>query len=141
MTGSKRLYEVINERFVWGILIGGALLLRAVFATSRMVLAGDEMHYAESLHRFMGGRIMEGLSDYWSFLYPFAAVPFGFLYGDAEAGLRLLSVLSGAVLLTTGDTFGDEAEEVLARTGLEVLSKPFDLDELRRRVRARMAGS
>ncbi len=99
MTGPSRLYKDINERFVWGILIGGALLLRAMFATSRMVLAGDEMHYAESLHHFMRGRIIEGMSDYWSFLYPFAALPFGFIYADAEAGLRLLSILSGAALL------------------------------------------
>ncbi len=99
MTGSNRLYRAVNERIVWGILIGGALLLRAVFATSRMVLAGDETHYAESLHHFMRGGILEGLSDYWSFFYPFAALPFGFLYGDAESGLRLLSMLSGAALL------------------------------------------
>jgi hypothetical protein len=99
MTGSRRLYKDINERFVWGILIGGALLLRAMFATSRMVLAGDEMHYAESLHHFMRGHIIDGMSDYWSFLYPSAAAPFGLLYADAEAGLRLLSILSGAALL------------------------------------------
>ena len=99
MTDSNRAYRIISERFVWGILVGGALLLRAMFATSRMVLGGDEMHYAESLHLFMQGRILEGVSDYWSFFYPFAAVPFGILYGDAEAGLRLLSTLSGAALL------------------------------------------
>ncbi len=73
--------------------------MRAIFATSRMVLAGDETHYAESLHHFMRGDILGGLSDYWSFLYPFAAVPFGLIYGDAEAGLRLLSILSGAALV------------------------------------------
>jgi hypothetical protein len=99
MTDSSRFNKGINERIVWGILIGGALLLRAMFATSRMVLAGDEMHYAESLHRFMQGRVVEGISDYWSFLYPFTAVPLGFIYGEAEAGLRLLSILSGAALL------------------------------------------
>lgn len=99
MTDSNRACRTISERFVWGILVGGALLLRAMFATSRMVLGGDEMHYAESLHSFMQGRIVDGLSDYWSFLYPFAAVPFGLLYGNAEAGLRLLSMLTGAALI------------------------------------------
>jgi len=99
MTDSNRGYRAISERFAWGILVGGALLLRAMFSTSRMVLGGDEMHYAESLHLFMRGRFVDGASDYWSFLYPFAAVPFGLIYGDAEAGLRLLSTLSGAALL------------------------------------------
>lgn len=99
MTDSNRAYGTLHERFIWGILVGGALLLRAMFSTSRMVLGGDEMHYAESLHHFMQGRIIDGLSDYWSFLYPFAALPFGLIYGDAEAGLRLLSTLSGAALL------------------------------------------
>jgi hypothetical protein len=99
MTDSNRVRRINSERIVWGILVGGALLLRALFATSRMVLGGDEMHYAESLNLFMRGRILEGLSDYWSFLYPFAAVPFGLIYGDAEVGLRILSILSGAALL------------------------------------------
>jgi hypothetical protein len=52
---------------------------------------------------------------------------------------RIEPGLSRRVLLTTGDTFGSAPEEVGARTGLEVLSKPFDLAELRRRVRARLA--
>jgi hypothetical protein len=88
-----------GDRIIWGILFGGALLLRALFTSARLVLSGDEVHYAESLHLFMQGRIIEGLSDYWSFFYPFAAVPFGLIYGDAETGLRLLSAISGAVLL------------------------------------------
>jgi two-component system NtrC family sensor kinase len=51
---------------------------------------------------------------------------------------RLRPELSDSVLLTTGDTLGDDPQAILARTGLEVLSKPFDLDDLRRRVRARL---
>jgi len=51
---------------------------------------------------------------------------------------RLRPEMSEKVLLTTGDTLGDEPAEIVARTGLELLSKPFDLDELRRRVRARL---
>jgi 4-amino-4-deoxy-L-arabinose transferase-like glycosyltransferase len=73
--------------------------LRAAFSGSRLVLWGDEMHYAESLHHFMQGRFLEGCSDYWSFLYPLVAVPFGKLYGDAEGGLRLLSMLAGAAVV------------------------------------------
>ena len=42
------------------------------------------------------------------------------------------------LVLTTGDTLSDEPDEIVARTGLEVLHKPFDLDELRRLVRARL---
>jgi CheY-like chemotaxis protein len=45
------------------------------------------------------------------------------------------------VLLVTGDTVSDRPAEVEARTGLEVLHKPFDLEELRRRVRALSAAS
>ena len=88
-----------SELLTWGILVGGALVLRSMFASSRLVLTGDELHYAESLHRFLGGRILAGVSDYWSFFYPFAAIPFGALVRDVESGLRLLSLLSGAALV------------------------------------------
>ncbi len=46
--------------------------------------------------------------------------------------------LAGRLLLTTGDTVGEEVESLAARTGLEILHKPFELDELRSRVRARL---
>jgi len=85
-----------SDYFVMGILVGGALLIRWLFLGCRGVLSGDEMHYAESLHRFLHGRFLDGVSDYWSFFYPMAAVPFGLLARDAEAGLRILSLLSGA---------------------------------------------
>jgi len=52
---------------------------------------------------------------------------------------RLYPELPVSVLLTTGDTFEDDARAILDRTGLEVLSKPFDLDDLRRRVRCRLS--
>jgi two-component system NtrC family sensor kinase len=52
---------------------------------------------------------------------------------------RMRPELAENVLLTTGDTLGEEPGEIVARTGLELLRKPFDLDELRRRVRARLA--
>ena len=81
---------------LWGILAGGALILRALFMQARLVLSGDEVHYAESLHHFLNGRFIDGVSDYWSVLYPLAAVPFGRLYGGVEPALRLVSVLSGA---------------------------------------------
>ncbi|MCP3978696.1 MAG: response regulator [bacterium] len=42
------------------------------------------------------------------------------------------------LLLTTGDTVGSEPEHLVERTGLELLHKPFDLDQLRRRVRAKL---
>ncbi len=82
-----------------GILAAGALLFRLVFLSAPRVLTGDEGHYAESLFRFLHGRFLEGVSDYWSFFYPFAAIPFGALARDAEAGLRLLSAVSGAALV------------------------------------------
>ncbi len=82
-----------------GILAAGALLFRLVFLSAPRVLTGDEGHYAESLFRFLHGSFLEGVSDYWSFLYPFAAIPFGLLARDAETGLRLLSAVSGAALV------------------------------------------
>ncbi|HUV36929.1 MAG TPA: glycosyltransferase family 39 protein [Patescibacteria group bacterium] len=82
-----------------GILAGGALVVRAAFLGCRMVLSGDEVHYAESLHRFMEGRFTEGFSDYWSFFYPFLALPFGKIYGSAEPALRLLSVICGGAVV------------------------------------------
>ncbi|MCX5752748.1 MAG: glycosyltransferase family 39 protein [Candidatus Krumholzibacteria bacterium] len=82
-----------------GILALGALLFRLAFLSAPRVLTGDEGHYAESLFRFLHGNFLEGVSDYWSFLYPFAAIPFGYLAHDAETGLRLLSAVSGAALV------------------------------------------
>ena len=89
----------VKESLVMGILSGGALLVRLLFLYSRRVLSGDEVHYAESLFRFLHGSFLAGVSDYWSFLYPFAAIPFGFLARDAETGLRLLSIFAGAALV------------------------------------------
>jgi 4-amino-4-deoxy-L-arabinose transferase-like glycosyltransferase len=82
-----------------GILAAGALLFRLAFLSAPRVLMGDEGHYAESLFRFLHGSFLEGVSDYWSFLYPFAAIPFGAFAHDAETGLRLLSAASGAALV------------------------------------------
>lgn len=39
--------------------------------------------------------------------------------------------LAGRMVVTTGDTFTDGARAFLARTGCEVLAKPFELAELR----------
>ncbi|UCF05479.1 MAG: glycosyltransferase family 39 protein [bacterium] len=98
-SGSETLHSDRRMYIVWGILIGGALILRALFVHARLVLSGDEVHYAESLHHFMAGRFIDGLSDYWSFLYPLVAVPFGHLYGNVEPALRLVSLISGAAVL------------------------------------------
>jgi len=89
----------MKDSLVMGILSGGALLVRLLFLCSGRVLSGDEVHYAESLFRFLHGSFLAGVSDYWSFLYPFAAIPFGFLARDAETGLRLLSIFAGAALV------------------------------------------
>jgi hypothetical protein len=88
-----------RDHLVMGILAGGALLVRLVFLSAPRVLTGDEGHYAESLFRFLHGRFLDGVSEYWSFLYPFAAIPFGALARDAETGLRLLSAVSGAAIV------------------------------------------
>jgi hypothetical protein len=88
-----------RDYLVMGILAMGALLFRLAFLSAPRVLTGDEGHYAESLFRFLHGRFLEGVSDYWSFFYPFAAIPFGYFARDAEAGLRLLSAFSGAALV------------------------------------------
>jgi two-component system NtrC family sensor kinase len=49
--------------------------------------------------------------------------------------------LARRVLWTTGDTLGSEGEQLASRTGLDLLTKPFDLDELRALVRRRLAGN
>lgn len=96
--------ESCGERFgrkdfmVAWLIACGALLLRAFFLSARAVLQGDEIHYAESLFSFLHGRFLDGISDYWSFLYPFAAIPFGAAAG-AEAGLRWLSIVSGTAVV------------------------------------------
>jgi two-component system NtrC family sensor kinase len=43
------------------------------------------------------------------------------------------------VMLTTGDTVSPESEAFAKREGLELIHKPFDIDDLRARVRARLA--
>jgi len=48
--------------------------------------------------------------------------------------------LARRVLWTTGDTLGTDSDELVARTGLDLLPKPFDLDELCRHVRRRLEG-
>ncbi|MBZ5640124.1 MAG: response regulator [Acidobacteriia bacterium] len=45
---------------------------------------------------------------------------------------------SSKILLTTGDTVSREPEALARRKGIAVLTKPFDLDELRRAVRSRL---
>ena len=42
------------------------------------------------------------------------------------------------MLLTTGDTLGADLDELARRTGLQVLRKPFDVEDLRRSVLARL---
>lgn len=91
-----------RELVTVGILAGGALCFRLLFMGCRSVLSGDELHYAESLFHFMKGSFLAGISDYWSFFYPLAGVPFGLIAGDAETGLRFLSAVSGAALVVPG---------------------------------------
>jgi len=45
------------------------------------------------------------------------------------------------LLLITGDTMGAESEQLISRTRLEVLRKPFDLADLRQRVQTRLTTS
>jgi two-component system NtrC family sensor kinase len=47
--------------------------------------------------------------------------------------------LTRRVLWTTGDTLGPGTAKLAERTGLDVLAKPFDIDDLRDRVRRRLA--
>jgi DNA-binding response OmpR family regulator len=60
---------------------------------------------------------------------------------DAEALVTELGRTHGLadrVLLTTGDVVGAQHEALGDRLGAEVLYKPFDLEELRARVRAKL---
>jgi two-component system NtrC family sensor kinase len=51
---------------------------------------------------------------------------------------RVHPTLARTLVWTTGDTLGPEPERLVRRTGLDLLPKPFDLDELRDRVRRRL---
>ncbi|HKQ61988.1 MAG TPA: response regulator, partial [Candidatus Polarisedimenticolaceae bacterium] len=53
---------------------------------------------------------------------------------------QLRPELAKHVLLTTGDTLGSEAARLEAHGAGELLHKPFDVEQLRRRVRALLAG-
>lgn len=57
------------------------------------------------------------------------------LYEEME---RLQPGVSRKILLTTGDTLSRESETLAERSGLTMLLKPFDLDDLRRAVRSRL---
>jgi two-component system NtrC family sensor kinase len=63
----------------------------------------------------------------------------------AEALLRELRKaspeLTARFLLTTGDTVGGATQAFVERNGLPLLRKPFDLEHLRRTVRARLAAA
>jgi len=54
---------------------------------------------------------------------------------------RTRPALARLVLWTTGDTLGPEPEALARRTDLDLLTKPFDLDDLRDRVRRRLAAT
>jgi CheY-like chemotaxis protein len=58
------------------------------------------------------------------------------LYGELR---RRRPELCSRLLLTTGDTVGSEPRDFVARTGLDLVHKPFDVDSLRRTVRSRLA--
>ncbi len=88
-----------SDLLTMGVLLAGGLLLRAVFLGCQRILHGDEIHYAESLFHFMRGNFMEGFSGYWNFFYPFMAIPFGFVSGGAEEGLRVLSLIAGTMVI------------------------------------------
>jgi two-component system NtrC family sensor kinase len=51
---------------------------------------------------------------------------------------RMKPGVSSRILLTTGDTVSREPEAFARRKGIDVLMKPFDLDDLRRAVRSRL---
>ena len=92
------------------------------------------------------GLIAQRASDGWQALERLVGEPFDLVICDVKMpdmnGERLYEELcrtrpelSRRVLWTTGDTLGTAPDELARRTGLAVLTKPFDLDELRDRVR------
>jgi DNA-binding NtrC family response regulator len=54
---------------------------------------------------------------------------------------RLRPGSSRRLILTSGDTVGRDTEAFARRAELDLLHKPFDLDDLRRLVRTRLARS
>jgi len=94
----------------------------------RVITAGDG---AEALQRLAEGEFDVVISDVkmpgmdaWQLL--------------AEVGRRHPQ-LKDSVLLTTGDTVSPEPEELARREGLELIAKPFDIDDLLDRVRERLS--
>jgi two-component system NtrC family sensor kinase len=92
------------------------------------------------------GLIAQRASDGWQALERLMGEPFDLVICDVKMpdmnGERLYEELcrtrpelARRVLWTTGDTLGTAPDELARRTGLAVLTKPFDLDELRDRVR------
>jgi two-component system NtrC family sensor kinase len=119
--------------------------------SGRVLVVDDDEHVANLICEALGkdGLVTRRVRGGREALERLAAEPFDLILCDVKMpdmnGERLYDelertrpALARLVLWTTGDTLGSGPEKLAERTGLDLLTKPFDLEELRDRVRTRL---
>jgi two-component system NtrC family sensor kinase len=117
----------------------------------RILVVDDELPLAQMICEALAqdGHRAESVSDGLEALERLGREPFDLIIADMkmpgmgaeglyESMRQHRAELCTRLLVTTGDTVSDEPDRFVARTGLELLRKPFDLEQLRRRVRRHM---
>jgi two-component system NtrC family sensor kinase len=119
----------------------------AAAGARRVLLVDDEPVIRRALHRFFqrqGWQVDEADdgAGALALLLAAGAAPYDVILSDLRmpgmSGEEFYDAVAAArpaqaarVVVTTGDSFTPEATRFLARTGCEVLNKPFELAELR----------
>jgi hypothetical protein len=88
-----------RERAVVACCTSLALLTRLAVLPLRPILSPDGVYYATLGKRLAEGNLKEGLSTFWSPLYPSLVGLSSLIFRDAQAGGKLVSVLAGGLLV------------------------------------------
>lgn len=90
---------VSREMVLIGILVLVALAIRILMMPRDTVINGDGIYYTILGERFVSGDFAGGISAYWSPLYSILTGLSSFLVGNREFAGRLVSLISGALLI------------------------------------------
>ncbi len=94
-----------------------AFAARLVALQFQSIVNEDGAHYLLLAEQLLSGNYREGFSTYWSPLYPLLAALASIVVGDLELGARMVSVMSGTLLvipvyLLTRDFYGKNAARI-----------------------------
>lgn len=76
-----------------------AFLIRLFLLPQNTVINGDGAYYASLGGKIIAGNFSEGISTYWSPLYPFLIGLTSLVFHDLEFAGRLVSVIAGTLLI------------------------------------------